>query len=240
MKTRGLIDIAELSTAEIDAMMDSSFGGNSFDHMFINQKLTQLGDKHWKAGNKTAAELFYGFSLNYLSNHESTVSGTLSRLAYFAKSHLTQDSSCADISESLGKAKAHSDRFFDFFPNPATTSTHAKSALFQPVGWYFSYFPKMLEYYNYDALVDEANKMIAVLRNYMGETATIEIPEKEVVLKEKLGKAIAAANKKVASYKWVTHYAMTTEDLPLTSTQKVKHHIIRQNLIDGKYPDRHE
>ena len=40
-------------------------------------------------------------------------------------------------------------------------------------------------YNNYDALVDEANKMIAVLRNYMGETATIEIPEKEVVLKDK-------------------------------------------------------
>ena len=138
--------------AEIDTMMDSSFGGNSFDHMFINQKLTQLGDKHWEAGNKTAAELFYEFSLNYLSNHESTVSGSLSRLAYFAKSHLTQDSSCADISESLNKAKAYSDRFFDFFPNPATTSTHAKSALSQPIGWYFSYFPKMLEYSNYDAL----------------------------------------------------------------------------------------
>ena len=151
--------------AEIDTMMDSSFGGNSFDHMFINQKLTQLGDKHWEAGNKTAAELFYEFSLNYLSNHESTVSGTLFRLAYFAKSHLTQDSSCADISESLGKAKAHSDRFFDFFPNPATTSTHAKSALSQPVGWYFSYFPKMLDYSNYDALffstAHEAAKRLA-------------------------------------------------------------------------------
>ncbi|MBO7560329.1 MAG: AMP-binding protein [Alphaproteobacteria bacterium] len=57
---------------------------------------------------------------------------------------------------------------------------------------------------------------------------------------EKLSAAIAAANKKVASYKWVTHYAMTTEDLPMTSTQKVKHHIVRQNLIDGKYPDRKE
>ena len=151
--------------AEIDTMMDSSFGGNSFDHMFINQKLTQLGDKHWEAGNKTAAELFYEFSLNYLSNHESTVSGTLFRLAYFAKNHLTQDSSCADISESLGKAKAHSDRFFDFFPNPATTSTHAKSALSQPVGWYFSYFPKMLDYSNYDALffstAHEAAKRLA-------------------------------------------------------------------------------
>ena len=92
--------------SEIDAMMDSSFAGNSFDHMYINQKLTQLGDEHWGAGNRTAAELFYEFSLNYLSNHESTVSCSLARLAYFAKSHLTQDSSCADISESLSKAKA--------------------------------------------------------------------------------------------------------------------------------------
>ena len=57
---------------------------------------------------------------------------------------------------------------------------------------------------------------------------------------EKLGAAIAAANKKVASYKWVTHFAMTTDDLPMTSTQKVKHHIVRQNLIDGKYPIRKE
>lgn len=57
---------------------------------------------------------------------------------------------------------------------------------------------------------------------------------------EKLSAAIAQANKKVASYKWVTHFAMTTEDLPMTSTQKVKHHIVRQNLIDGKYPIRKE
>jgi long-chain acyl-CoA synthetase len=63
--------------------------------------------------------------------------------------------------------------------------------------------------------------------------------DKDMTL-EKLGEAIAAANKKVASYKWVTHYAMTTEDLPVTGTQKVKHHQVRKNLIEGKYPDRHE
>ena len=57
---------------------------------------------------------------------------------------------------------------------------------------------------------------------------------------EKLAKEVASANKKVASYKWVTHFAMTTEELPMTSTQKVKHHIVRQNLIDGKYTNRHE
>lgn len=57
---------------------------------------------------------------------------------------------------------------------------------------------------------------------------------------EKLVKAVANANKKVASYKWVTHFAMTTDDLPMTSTQKIKHHVVRQNLIDGKYPNKHE
>ena len=57
---------------------------------------------------------------------------------------------------------------------------------------------------------------------------------------EKLTAGIANANKKVASYKWVTHFAMTTDELPMTSTQKVKHHIVRQNLIDGKYPMRKE
>ena len=54
---------------------------------------------------------------------------------------------------------------------------------------------------------------------------------------EKLAAAVAAVNKRVAQYKWVTHFAMTTDDLPMTSTQKVKHHVVRQNLIDGKYTE---
>ena len=57
---------------------------------------------------------------------------------------------------------------------------------------------------------------------------------------DKLAAAITEKNKKVASYKWVTHFAMTTDDLPVTSTQKIKHHVVRQWLIDGKYTDRHE
>ncbi|MFQ6695806.1 MAG: class I adenylate-forming enzyme family protein [Alphaproteobacteria bacterium] len=57
---------------------------------------------------------------------------------------------------------------------------------------------------------------------------------------EKLAEAVAEKNKKVASYKWVTHFAMTTDDLPVTSTQKIKHHVVRQWLLDGKYTNRHE
>ena len=54
---------------------------------------------------------------------------------------------------------------------------------------------------------------------------------------EKLAAAVAEANKKVAKYKWVTHFAMTNDDLPMTSTQKVKHFAVRQNLLDGKYTE---
>jgi len=138
--------------AEIDAMMASAFSGNSYDHMFINQKLIQLGDKHWEAGNKAAAELFYEFSLNYLADDELTVSNTLLTLASFAKNNLTQDSTAAEISESLSKAKGHTDRYFDFFQNYGKNIDVAKNMLAQPIGWYFSYFPRMLEYSNYDAL----------------------------------------------------------------------------------------
>ncbi|MCL1785899.1 MAG: AMP-binding protein [Alphaproteobacteria bacterium] len=60
----------------------------------------------------------------------------------------------------------------------------------------------------------------------------------EGVTLEQLGKYIADANKKIASYKWVTHFAITTDELPLTSTKKVKHHVVRENLIAGKYPMR--
>ncbi|MDR2269231.1 MAG: AMP-binding protein [Rickettsiales bacterium] len=57
---------------------------------------------------------------------------------------------------------------------------------------------------------------------------------------EKLAQGIAVKNKKIASYKWVSHFAMTAEELPMTSTQKIKHHIVKQNLVDGKYPEARE
>ena len=57
----------------------------------------------------------------------------------------------------------------------------------------------------------------------------------EGVTLAQITKEVMDANKRVASYKWVTHFAITTEDLPLTSTQKVKHHVVRQNVIAVSY-----
>jgi long-chain acyl-CoA synthetase len=88
----------------------------------------------------------------------------------------------------------------------------------------------------------EGVKNVAVFEHKVkGKTVTYGVFQVEDgMTMEKLASAVANANKKVASYKWVTHFAMTTEDLPMTSTQKVKHHIVRQNLVDGKYPNKHE
>ncbi|MDR3208779.1 MAG: AMP-binding protein [Rickettsiales bacterium] len=62
----------------------------------------------------------------------------------------------------------------------------------------------------------------------------------EGVTLEQIADGIAEQNKKVASYKRVLHFAITTDDLPLTSTQKIKHHLVRKYLVDGKYPARKE
>ncbi|MCL2017621.1 MAG: AMP-binding protein [Alphaproteobacteria bacterium] len=56
----------------------------------------------------------------------------------------------------------------------------------------------------------------------------------------RLANAITEKNKKIASYKWVIHFAITTNDLPLTSTQKIKHHVVRERLINGEYPEKKE
>ena len=85
-------------------------------------------------------------------------------------------------------------------------------------------------------------KNVAVFEHKVGDKTVaygVFSVDKDMTM-DKLANEIANANKKVASYKWVTHFAMTTEDLPMTSTQKVKHHMVRKNLIDGKYPDRKE
>ena len=57
---------------------------------------------------------------------------------------------------------------------------------------------------------------------------------------QSLGTYIANANKKIASYKWCTHFAITTDELPLTSTKKVRHHVVREKLIAGNYPMKKE
>ena len=88
----------------------------------------------------------------------------------------------------------------------------------------------------------EGVKNVAVFEHKVGDKTVaygVFSVDKDMTI-DKLATGIAEQNKKVASYKWVTHFAMTTEDLPMTSTQKIKHHLVKKNLIAGQYPDRKE
>lgn len=50
---------------------------------------------------------------------------------------------------------------------------------------------------------------------------------------------VKASNVKIAPYKWVKHFAITTDELPQTSAKKIKHFMVRQMLDDGAFT-RHE
>ena len=51
----------------------------------------------------------------------------------------------------------------------------------------------------------------------------------------KVATLLKASNLKIAPYKWVRHFAITTDELPQTSARKVKHFAVRENLDRGEY-----
>jgi len=81
-------------------------------------------------------------------------------------------------------------------------------------------------------------KNVAVFEHKLdGKTVSYGVFQvQDGITTEQIAKGVLEQNKKVAQYKWVQHFSITTDDLPMTSTMKVKHHIVRQNLTEGKYP----
>ncbi|MDR1361327.1 MAG: AMP-binding protein [Rickettsiales bacterium] len=88
-------------------------------------------------------------------------------------------------------------------------------------------------------LQNDAVLMAAVFeRVIQGKTVAFGVFQvKPETTMTELSLLIAASNLKIAPYKWVTHFAMTTEELPMTSAQKIKHHEVIANLDAGKYPN---
>jgi len=56
----------------------------------------------------------------------------------------------------------------------------------------------------------------------------------------KISLLLKASNLTIAPYKWVSHFAITEDELPQTSTRKIKHFEIAAMLDRGEYPDRSE
>lgn len=51
---------------------------------------------------------------------------------------------------------------------------------------------------------------------------------------------VALSNLKIAPYKWVTHFAITEDELPQTSAKKIKHFEVSTMLDRGEFPNRSE
>ncbi|MDD5728175.1 MAG: PA14 domain-containing protein, partial [Victivallales bacterium] len=133
---------------ELDNILNEGFAGNSFEHVYIHSKLSELAEKHWLSGHKEAAKALYNFSLNYLDNQESSVFNVLARLARFEVEAITDQSSDAEIAAALNAQYVQYNRFFDFFPN--STALQALYARRMATSDYFKYFPRLLTYSTYD------------------------------------------------------------------------------------------
>lgn len=51
----------------------------------------------------------------------------------------------------------------------------------------------------------------------------------------KVAMLLKASNLKIAPYKWVTHFAITEDELPQTSARKIKHFAVREMLDQGAF-----
>ncbi len=144
---------------ELDNFLTEHYGGNSFEHVYIQSKLVELAERHWQNDHKTAAKLLYDFSLKYLSDQENIVANTLSRLAYFELDAITDTSTNAEIVTALDAHKDQYLRFFDFFET--STSFQAYNSYSRPAHLYFKYFPTLLAYDTYDTTTFNSAKTLA-------------------------------------------------------------------------------
>ena len=133
---------------ELTDLLNNSFGGNSFEHLYLHSKLIELGEKHWQKGNKTAAKALYECSLAYLKDQETYVFNSLARLGRFELEEITDTSTNAEIVTALNNSRDKYLRFFTFFEN--STSTQATSAYQMPATQYFNKFPVLLKYGDYN------------------------------------------------------------------------------------------
>ncbi len=142
---------------ELTQMMNENFGGNSFEHMYINSKLGELAEEHWSVylndksnlSHRTAAEALLDASLGFLSNHEPTVSNTLSRLAAMQWQALDDNSTREEVRAALDKQCAILMRYFEFFEtfDDEKAIRHPYTEILYTD---LRFFPRMLAYDNYD------------------------------------------------------------------------------------------
>ena len=188
-ESTGSMTAAERLTlrSELSQMMAENFGGNSFEHMYIHSKLTELAEEHWaayfadrsKTGSRTAAEALYDASLGFMKNHQVTVYSTLYRLAAMQWQALDAESSREEIKEALVRQRDIQLRFFDFFDTVDDESGTVIHPYISILNAYYRYFPVMLAYENYDhEIFDSAMQIRNALAGIETKISTVSLLKK--------------------------------------------------------------
>ena len=188
-ESTGSMTAAERLTlrSELSQMMAEDFGGNSFEHMYIQSKLAELAEEHWaayladrsKTGSRTAAEALYDASLGFMKNHQVTVYSTLYRLAAMQWQALDAESSREEIKEALVRQRDIQLRFFDFFDTVDDESGTVIHPYISILHAYYRYFPVMLAYENYDhEIFDSAMQIRNALAGIETKISTVSLLKK--------------------------------------------------------------
>lgn len=148
-----------LDQTELDNILIDHFEGNSFLELYTHMNLTELAESHFQAGKSESALICYDYSLNYLSNVETSVYNTLHRISYIKLHEINEYTTNSEKIFILNDSKNALLRYFDFFPQ---SETHLANSLYVKAAFsYFFYFPELLDYNNYNQEVyDNALAML--------------------------------------------------------------------------------
>ena len=153
---------------ELTQIMNENFGGNSFEHLYMHEKLLELAENHWgvyledrtRTAHRSAAEALLNAALEVLPNHRPSVYLTLNRLALMQCQALTENSSRTEISNALSQQATIWLRYFDFFSS-FTEDIQNAHPYFHIISNNCRYFPIMLAYNQYDHELFATTKQLA-------------------------------------------------------------------------------
>ena len=144
------------SSDTLEQIMARYYKNHSFMDLYLNHKLTELGESHWRAGKKEAAIGFYEKSLEYLPDIEQVVCNTLIRMAEINFSNISATSTHADIVAALSSYRNTLNRYFQLFPNGGNAPDCVTGIRMMLTYRHFQYFPQALDYAAYDLNVYNA------------------------------------------------------------------------------------
>jgi len=143
-------DSSDTSTDTLEQVMTQYYKNHNFLDLYVNYKLGELAEMHWQAGKKEIALGLYEKSLDYLTDVETIVLNTLSRIGYIQLAGITSASTHDEVVSAVAQYRSTLNRYFQFFPDGGSAAECKASVYLQLATNQFKHFPQLLEYDHYD------------------------------------------------------------------------------------------